>query len=661
MALAADRGSYIRLLGHKGFRRFVVAQSLSSLGDWIGMIAILALVARITRDEFAVAAMLLARIGPALVLGPVAGVFVDRWNRKRVMVACDLGRAALIAMLPFLEAIQRAIPPARPVLMLFLVSAMLETLTLLWQASKDAALPLMVTRSQLTHANSMMLIAAYGTFPLSGAAFGLLIPASHLVGRTFPMLAQFQVNEEHLAFALDSFTFLVSALVTSTLAIPVLAKSRRRADLKGVVEEFVEGLRNIQRDPRIRPWLFGIGLVFAGVGAFLATAVFYVTDVLSAGSAGFGLMVTAVGVGLAAGFLLAGILSRLIPRDVLFSGAVGGMGISLIAFGSVSTLASGLAMGAILGFFVGLSYPSGLTLMQENVSHELRGRIMSSMYSVVRLATFGSLALAPALAKVVGDPRVNVLGRDLDLRGVRVVMWLGGVAILLASVVTAQAVVARWRGMIAPYRGIFLVFEGGEGSGKSTQMERLSHFLKSMGHSACITREPGGTGIGDDIRRILLDTSSVAMSPKTEALLYAADRAQHVEQVIKPALERGEIVISDRYLYSSLAYQGVGRGLGIDEILDLNRWATGGLLPDLVFWLDFDPELGLERSTSVDRIESEDLSFHQSVRDAYRLLSERYPKRFVVIDAGADEASIEADIRKRVERVLSEGRPERLR
>lgn len=656
-----SRGSYAALLRRGSFFRFFTGQGISSLGDWIALVAILTLVDRITdHNEFAVAAMLLARLLPALLFGPVAGVIVDRWNRKRVMVFCDLGRAALIATLPFIESVSRAVPVLNPVVLLFVVSAVLEMLTLLWQPAKDASVPGMVPSEQLGHANALVLFAAYGTLPISGAAFGLLVAASKWLGQNFEAFREFRVNQEHLAFFFDAFTFTLSALIIATLRIPRHTVSRRRLDLRAVWEEFVEGLRFIRRHPMIRPWVIGIGMIFVGIGAFLSIAIFHVTKVLGAGPAGFGLLVTTVGVGLGLGFAFAGTVSRFVARDVFFSFAVVGLGASLFGFASVSTLSTGAFVGVLLGLFAGFAYPSGMTLMQENVDDELRGRILASVHSVIRLALVGSLALAPALAKVidklVGGARLVFLGQEVDLGGTRVAMWLGGLSILAAGAVTTRAVRARWLGLRMPLPGVFFVFEGGEGAGKSTQIERLAKFLESRGREVLVTREPGGTTVGRRIREILLDPLSAGMSARSEALLYAADRAQHVEEVIRPALERGKIVISDRYIDSSLAYQGLGRKLGIEAVLDLSSWATEGLLPDLVFLLDFDPRRGLERAGSGDRIEREGLAFHEAVREAYRLLSSRYPERFVVIDAAQSAEQLEAQVRRRVAPYLERGR-----
>jgi dTMP kinase len=183
--------------------------------------------------------------------------------------------------------------------------------------------------------------------------------------------------------------------------------------------------------------------------------------------------------------------------------------------------------------------------------------------------------------------------------------------------------------------GALIAFEGVEGAGKSTQLDRLRDELERRGHEVVVTREPGGTPAGERIREVLLDPAT-GLDPRAEALLFAAARAQLVEQVIRPALERGAVVLCDRYLDSSLAYQGAGRGLGRGPVQEVNRFATGGLLPDLVVLLDLDPAEGLgRRPGGRDRIEVESLGFHRRVREAFRELAAGDPDRFAVVDAAA--------------------------
>lgn len=192
--------------------------------------------------------------------------------------------------------------------------------------------------------------------------------------------------------------------------------------------------------------------------------------------------------------------------------------------------------------------------------------------------------------------------------------------------------------------GRLIAFEGVEGSGKSTQLELLRQALEGRGREVVVTREPGGTPAGERMRAVLLDPG-VELHPRAEALLFAAARSELVDAVIRPALERGAVVLCDRYLDSSLAYQGDARGLGRGPVEEVNRFATGGLLPDLVVLLDLDPASGLRRrSGELDRIEAQDLAFHRRVRQAFRDLAAADPGRFAVVDGAAPVAEVAAGV-----------------
>jgi len=197
----------------------------------------------------------------------------------------------------------------------------------------------------------------------------------------------------------------------------------------------------------------------------------------------------------------------------------------------------------------------------------------------------------------------------------------------------------------------FVVLEGGEGSGKSTQAAVLAEHLRGLGHEVVVTREPGGTPVGGRIRAVLLDPASAGLDARAEALLYAADRAHHVASLVRPALERGAVVISDRYVDSSLAYQGAGRALPAGEVAALSRWATCGLVPGMTVVLDVDPATGLARAGRVespDRLESEPLAFHERVRTGFLELAAADRDRYAIVDSTAAPAVVAAAVRAAV-------------
>lgn len=209
-------------------------------------------------------------------------------------------------------------------------------------------------------------------------------------------------------------------------------------------------------------------------------------------------------------------------------------------------------------------------------------------------------------------------------------------------------------------RGKFITLEGGEGSGKTTVISRLSSYLERRSITHLLTREPGGIEISEKIRDIILDPLNTAMDARTEALLYAASRRQHLVEKVEPALNAGNIVLCDRFVDSSLVYQGYARGLGIEEVWSINQFAIGSLLPDVTFYLDIEPEVGLSRidaskEREVNRLDLESLTFHYKVREGYRKLVELYPERIIVIDASQKPEMIENDIIQAMENGILKG------
>lgn len=202
--------------------------------------------------------------------------------------------------------------------------------------------------------------------------------------------------------------------------------------------------------------------------------------------------------------------------------------------------------------------------------------------------------------------------------------------------------------------GVFVCFEGGEGGGKSTQARLLADWLEAAGYSTLLTRQPGGTEVGRRVREIVLSPETGELAHRTEALLYAADKAEHVERVLLPALARGEVVVTDRYVDSAIAYQGSGRDLDPAEVTAVNRWATAGLRPHLTVVLDLPPEHGLARFDGRDRIEAESPEFHERVRQAFLDLAAADPGHYLVLDASGTREQVAAAVRDAVRPLLAQ-------
>jgi dTMP kinase len=590
-----------------------------------------------------------ARVLPGFIMGPIGGVLADRWDRKRTMVGADVIRAVIIFSLPLFPNLWY----------LLIASAVLESLTLLWGPAKDASLPHFVPTSHLTHANSLVLVGVYAPMPIAAILFAGLASLGGFLGATFPVLEGLTRSPEALALWINSFSFLLSAVLISTLAIPQTRQRGDKLHLSQIKRDLVEGLRFVVQHKKVRPWIVGIAFVFTAAGGVFSLGVGFVNEVLNGGEAGFAFLIGFLGTGMIVGLLLVGLIARRVEKDVLFSGSILLLGLGLIALASMGSLETALPVASALGFFAGAAYSTGYALMHENTQDVLRGRTFSAAYTVIRIGTLVGLGLFPLIAGAIGDYILHIGELSIYLPGTRTTLWLAGLFAIAGGVYSMGAIRDRWSNRLKPkqHKGFFVVFEGGEGAGKTTQIEAFVSWLKARGDEVIATREPGGTALGDRIRSLLLDRGSAGMDERTEALLYAADRAQHVSEVIRPALEAGKIVVSDRYVDSSLAYQGLARGLGLEEVLRTSDWATNGLLPDVVFYLKLDPTTGLRRveENEMDRIELEKDGFHERVEKAYLELAERFPKRFVIVDAGGTPSQVHARIRS-----IFEGRSDRV-
>jgi dTMP kinase len=655
--VAALRGTrpatFKDLITHSSFSKLLAAQTISSFGDWVGFVAVTALVASKGGDAgaaYAVAGVMVARLLPAILFGPIAGALVDRVNRKTVMITADVARGSLYALLPFLG----------PLWAIYLVSFVIECFSLLWTPARDASLPNLVPRRQLANANSLGLIVTYATLPLGGLVFAFLSGGSDL----FPWLSD---NPAFLALWLDAATFATSALLVSRIKIPAPAPHTfARFEISHIGRDIADGVRFLRENSLASAMTLGIVSAFSAVGAVLALGPIFATTTLGAGNPGWGILVTSFGIGMGIGMATSNKVVDFVPREYVFVYSIIAAAGTLIVLAAMPGIGYAAVIAVTLGAFCGSAWVSGYVLLQENVTDEFRGRTFGALTVLSRLGLFLSLTLFPILAGAIGTRDVTIGERTFDLSGPRIALMVAGVGALLAGAVTRRGL-RRFRvnkpeplGLVPklkrpPTNGLFVAFEGVEGSGKGTQIRLAKEWLESQGIDVLVTREPGGTPVGEEVRRVLLDHATGRIEPRTEALLFAASRAQHVASVIRPALAAGAVVICDRYIDSSLAYQGDARGLGEQDVLTLNVWATQGLFPDLVLLLHIEPEAGLLRSLEEpDRIEMEGEDFHAKVADAYLRIAEEHPERFVVVDADKTPEAVHVQVVEALGRVLKE-------
>jgi dTMP kinase len=429
-----------RVFGSGAFFRLWLAQVVSSLGDWIGLIAILAIAARVSDNSgAAVSLVMVTRVLPGFLLGTVGGVIIDRFDRRKVMVLCDVGRASLLVLLPFVENLGG----------LLLISLGLEILTLLWGPAQAASVPNLVDEEHLSSANSLSLAASYGTFPIASIIFSLLAGVATVLG-DLDVISAFKVDQEVLALVFDATTFLVSAAIVYRLPIPRREKDRTggRIDWTETFREIKEGLRFVGQHALVRGVMLGLGFGLIGAGAMIPLGPSFAQEVLQGGAAAFGVLMTALGFGAAFGVITLLWLQGRLPRITVFCFAVVGTGGFLILAASFSDLAPAALMIGGVGACAGTTYVTGFTVLQESVADELRGRTFATLYTVVRLCLLIALTVSPLWAdfwdwvtrQLLTDQTVSIGPYDYALPGVRIALWGGGIITLVAGLLAWRSI-----------------------------------------------------------------------------------------------------------------------------------------------------------------------------------------------------------------------------
>ncbi len=658
----APTHSLLAVLRIRDFRMLWVGLGLSSLGDWIGLLALTAFANEFAAESsggsyaaqnFAIAGVLFLRVLPALIMGPIAGYIADRLDRRITLIWGDYVRGALFLTIPIVGTLW----------WVFVVTVLVEIVSLVWGPAKDATVPNLVPRHRLEAANQVSLGTTYG----SALPAAVLFTGLTMVDNLYRNLFADWLGPIDLALYFNGVSFIISGVVISRLKhIPRGPASG--SEYEGhALRVVLDGWKYVGGTPVVRGLVVGIIGAFAAGGVVIGLARTYVAD-LGGGDPGFGVLFGTVFLGLGLGMWLGPRLLAGLSRRRMFGLALTGAGLLLFPLALVQQLEVVTGITLVLGFFSGVAWITGNTLLGLEVPDELRGRTFAFVGSMIRLALALVLATAPALAGLIGTHSPEILGKEYVYNG-------AAITFLIAAVVMSAVGVASYRQMddrkgipltkdlrsaftVSPgvysATGVFIALEGGEGAGKSTQAKELAKWLRSEGYDVLLTHEPGDTGVGQKLRKIVLDPSTGDISDRTEALLYAADKAEHVDRVVAPALAQGSVVITDRYVDSTLAYQGAGRDLVDREVEKIARWATGDLRPHLTVLLDLPPQTGLTRFEERDRIEAESLEFHERVRQAFLRLASAYTEHYLVVDARLPIEDIAAAVRRRVTPLLEQ-------
>jgi dTMP kinase len=644
------------VLAIPAFRKLWNAMAFSSFGDWLGLLASTALAQQLAggdyaKANFAIAGVFIVRLLPAVILGPFAGVIADRFDRRKLMVFCDVIRFALYASIPIVGSY----------FWLYTATILVEIVTLFWSPAKEASVPNLVPKHKLESANQVSLLASYGTAPIAAIVFSLLAIFSGAINSALGN--ETPASAADIALYINALSFLYCAYIVWKLReIPPGAATT--AASPGIGTSLLEGFQFIKGSKIIRGVVIGMLGAFFAAGAVIGLARTFVDD-LQAGEAAYGVLFGAVFTGFALGISFGPKVFAQFSRRRLFGASLAISSFLLVVLSLVLNLVLAIFIVVLLGAFAGISWVTGFTMLGMEVADEVRGRTFAYVQSLVRVSLVLVLAIAPLVAAAIGKHTFSFRTTSVTYNGAAFTMFAAGLIGMAVGIISYRQMrdrpnVSLWSDVLSALRGdlgaitgnitkgLFISFEGGEGAGKSTQTKLLKEWLEKQGETVVLTREPGGTTLGNQIRQILLDNNTGVISPRSEALMYAADRAHHVYSVIRPALDRGDVVITDRYIDSSIAYQGAGRVLLPSEVSRISRWATESLTPSLTIILDLPAEVGLGRLHTTDRLESEPLNFHERVRQEYLNMAQIDPERYLVVDARQSIEQIHSTIIERV-------------
>jgi dTMP kinase len=638
------------------FRKLWNSMLFSSLGDWLGLLATTALAQQLAGDDyakanFAIAGVFIARLLPSVFLGPLAGVIADRFDRRKLMVICDILRAGLYISIPIFN----------NYIWLYTATILVECITLFWSPAKEASVPNLVPRNKLESANQVSLLAAYGTAPIAAALFAILALFSNALGSFMPSFAG---NAVDIALYINAISFAFAAYtIWGIHEIPKIKEAKKGTEAS-VAKSLWQGWKAVSGSKIIRGLIVGMVGAFVAAGAVIGLARTFVGD-LGGGEAAYGVLFGAVFTGLALGIAAGPKVFAQFSRRRLFGASLTTAGIFLVLLALIPNLVIAVIIVIFLGAFAGICWVTGFTMLGMEVQDEVRGRTFAFVQSLIKVTLVAVLAISPLIAAAFGEHTYNFRNAELTYNGAAITILIAGIIATFIGLISYRQMkdrpnVSLWSdisnalkgelGSItgAPVQGVFIAFEGGEGTGKSTQSKLLKKWLEQEGEEVVLSREPGGTDLGQGLRKILLGHETGAISPRAEALLYAADRAHHVFSTIRPALDRGDVVITDRYFDSSIAYQGAGRVLQPNEVARISRWATESLFPTLTIIIDQPAEIGLARLKSRDRLEAEPLAFHERVRNEFLQIATLDPERYLIVDGTQSIDEIHEEIISRV-------------
>jgi len=395
--------------------------TVSSLGDWVALFALLAMTARLSHDNtLAIAGLMIFRVLPAFLVGPLSAVLLDRVDRRKAMVVCDFVRTGLIAIVPF----------APTLTVLYAVSFVMECMSLVWMPAKDALIPNLVPKRWLVATNSLTLFTTYGVFPLGALWFAALVGVGTFIGAHVGALHALNLSQENLAFFIDAVSFLASALIVMRVRVPLMARERRPVHFAALWEELTEAIRYLRDRGEVARIMRSIGVALAGGAVVFSLGSPYARTVLHGGGGAFGIIVAALGTGMGGGVFVLGFVGDRFPKAWVAAFAVIAAGVMLLGAAVSSVLVAAIVFASLFGAAAGVAYANLFALLQEIVPDEILGRIMASVQVVIRLSLFTSLVLFPALAQLF----TSVIFGGHTGKGIRLALASGALLTCAAGV-----------------------------------------------------------------------------------------------------------------------------------------------------------------------------------------------------------------------------------
>ena len=651
------------VLAIRGFRRLWGVTYLCSIGDWLSLLALTTLVTKMTEgypaQSFAFAGVVLTQILPGLLFAPLGGLLADRFDRRKIMVVCDVLRCALFVSIALV---------GTPV-WLFIANFLIGCCSMMWIPSKDAAVPNLLRRpDQVETASQLGMVMTYGIAVITGAGLYAAI-----TGITTNL--NIQPDPEGMGIAkiivvINGLLYLTSAILIAT-RIPELSRrdtplaESQREDRK-VAKETGEklGLMAMARDavkfvrstPLVRGLLIGMIGAFAAAGALIGSANIYANSLLGGASA-FGLLFVSMFIGLATGMAGAPKLARRLTHNRLFGIAIVLAGLVLVLVAVSPHLIVSLITVMMVGACAGVAFLTGVTIIGTQIEDAIRGRINAIYQSLMKIILAGAMALTPVLVGLTRTHDIVVWGRAMRIDGTRPVLLGAGLIAALVGVIAYRQMDDRRSEPILsdllnairrkPRRstGLLVAVEGDTVADTSMQAHLLADWLKRPGAKEVLLATDPAL---DDHRLQSVLSGAQLSGARAHALVAAAVRADIVERQIRPALDRGALVVMERFVDSPLAHLSAVAGLDPSELEGLADWATARLRPDVTILLDRDPA-----TVDMDSPRSRSTEHHWHVQRVLTEMASADPDRYVVVDADGTPEQVAVRVRIAVQTALA--------